>query len=432
MTVTTQFRDGRFRLITFEMTVPGGRVLPLDVYCSRADIYESVLEPTVIAEFVITDKVGIFDHFNFLEQYINIEFNTYEDNDDASVKYELYPVIVDPAQPLPDDKGIVYKLTCVSKEALRSTQIANLSLVQQNIECERVIATLLQSNEGLKSTKPLSMEKTQGLHGFNFTIVNPFTAIDQVRLKAMSLEFNGHCFVFFENSKGYHFKSFEKLIKDGLAKIGDKYYTQSAAVDISVAGARWRNILAFKSVQTGNQNVTRALGAGNVIIRLQNMITQEFEDPIQPDPRHLNFVQLNKNSVSSSIASQNELASTESAVEIVQFNPDVETVDIAFAAAMRRYYLSFLFNSIAHITVYGDTTVTVGDVITAEIPEFNALTLGEDRPYVDTSSTSAGNYLVTKCRHVLTFGEGTEYMQALEIVKDGYGGDAPNSRYTAA
>lgn len=432
MTVTTQFRDGRFRLITFEMSVPGGRVLPLGVYCSRADIYESVLEPTVIAEFVITDKIGIFDHFNFLEQHINIEFNTYEDNDDASVKYELYPVIVDPAQALPDDKGIVYKLTCVSKEALRSTQITNLSLVQQNIECERVIATLLQSEEGLKSTKPLAIEKTQGLHGFNFTLINPFTAIDEVRLKAMSSEFMGHCFVFYENSKGYHFKSFEGLIKDGLTKIGDKYYTQSAAADISVAGARWRNILAFKSIQTGNQNVTRALGAGNVIIRLQNMITQKFEDPIQPDPRYLNFVQLNKNSVSSSIASQNELASTESAVEIVQYNPDVETVDVAFAAAMRRYYLSFLFNSIAHITVYGDTTVTIGDVITAEIPEFNALTLGEERPYVDTSSTSAGNYLVTKCRHILTFGEGSEYMQALEIVKDGYGGAAPNSRYTMA
>lgn len=432
MTVTTQFRDGRFRLITFEMTVPNRAPLPLGVYCARADIYESVLEPTVIAEFVITDKVGMFDHFNFLEQHINIEFNTYEDNDEASVKYEFYPVIVDPAQAMPDDKGIVYKLTCVSKEALKSTQITNLSLVQQNIECERVIATLLQSPEGLQSTKPLAIEKTQGLHGFNFTLINPFTAIDQVRLKAMSSEFMGHCFVFYENSKGYHFKSFEGLIKDGLTKIGDKYYTQSAAADISVRGARWRNILAFKSVQSGNQNVTRAVGAGRVVIRLQNVNTQVLEEPLQIDPRYLNFVQLNNNSASSSIASQNEISSTETKIEIIQYNPDVETADLAIAAAMRRYYLSFLFNSIAHITVYGDTTVTIGDVITAEIPEFNALTLGEERPYVDTSSTSAGNYLVTKCRHILTFGEGSEYMQALEIVKDGYGGDAPNSRYTMA
>jgi hypothetical protein len=67
-------------------------------------------------------------------------------------------------------------------------------------------------------------------------------------------------------------------------------------------------------------------------------------------------------------------------------------------------------------------------VITAKIPEMNALTLGEERPYVDTSSTAAGNYLVTKCRHTLTFSENSlSYLQALEIVKDGYGGNQPKT-----
>jgi hypothetical protein len=61
----------------------------------------------------------------------------------------------------------------------------------------------------------------------------------------------------------------------------------------------------------------------------------------------------------------------------------------------------------------------------------NALSLGEERPFVDTSSTAAGNYLVTKCRHILTFSEGAEYMQALEIVKDGYAGNAPTAERIA-
>lgn len=423
MSAVTQFREGKFKLTTFHMNVPGGRKLGLSPYCARADIYESVLEPTVIAEFVISDKIGMFDHFNFLEQSIEIEFNTYEDNDAASVKYKFYPVIVDPAAPTPDDKGIVYKITCVSKEALKSTQIKNLSLVKGKIDCETMINALLRLVETDKQYFP---EKTQGLHGFNFTTANPFTAIDEVRLKAISSEFQGHCFVFYENSKGYHFKSFEGLIKDGLTKIGDKYYTQSAAVDVSIAGTSWRNILAFKSIQTGNENVVRALGAGKVVIRKVNNITQETED-ITLDPTRLNFVQLNKNSISSTAATQTELAKNEGRIQIVRYDPTVETSESANAAAIRPYYLAFLFNTIAHITVYGDTTVTIGDVITAKIPEFNALTLGEDRPYVDTSAVAAGNYLVTKCHHVLTFGEGAEYMQALEIVKDGYGGDAPKA-----
>ena len=418
-----QFREGKYKLITFQLNAPGGKKLGLTPYCARADIYESVLEPTTIAEFVISDKVGMYDSFNFLELSIDIEFTTYEDNDQASVKYTFYPVMVDPAVATPDDKGIVYKITCVSQEALKSTQIKNLSLVKEKIDCETMISALLQL---IESKKQYFAEKTQGLHGFNFTLINPFTAIDEVRLKALSSEFQGHCFLFYENSKGYHFKSFEGLIKEGLTKIGDKYYVQSAAVNVSIAGTAWRNILAFTSIQTGNENVTRALGAGKIIVKKLNQISQEIED-INVDPLRLNFVQLNKNSTSINPATQKELAKNEGKVVLVHFDPTVETAETAEAAAKRAYYLSFLFNTIAHITVYGDTTVTIGDVITLKVPEFNALTLGEDRPFVDTNAVAAGNYLITKCHHVLTFNEGAEYMQALEIVKDGYGGDAPKA-----
>lgn len=423
---TTQYRDGKFKLITFTLSFPGGRVLPIASYCARADIYESVLEPTVIAEFVISDKIGIFDHVNFLEQKIVLEFTTYEDNEEAAIKYEFYPVIVDPAESTPDDKAIVYKITCVSKEALKSSQVKNLSFSRSKIECENMIAALLQSPEGLQTKKPIFLEKTKGLHGFNFTLVNPFTAIDEVRLRAVSSEFSGHCFVFYENSRGYHFKSFEGLIKDGKSKIGDKYYVQSAVTDVAFGGAKWRNILAFKVIQSGNQNITRALGAGKVVVKAVNTMTQEI-NKIELDPTRLSFEQLNENSESASISSQNEIGSTEARVEVRRWDPEVETDEAAYAAAVRPYYLAFLFNTIAHITVYGDTTVTVGDVITAKIPEINALTLGEDRPYVDTSSTAAGNYLITKCRHTLTFNEGSEYMQAFEIVKDGYAGNAPRA-----
>jgi hypothetical protein len=80
------------------------------------------------------------------------------------------------------------------------------------------------------------------------------------------------------------------------------------------------------------------------------------------------------------------------------------------------------------LTVYGDSTVSIGDVITCEIPEHDALPISENKPYVDSSPVIAGNYLITKCRHVLTFSEKAEYMQALEIVRDGSGGEKPRSK----
>ena len=422
MSSNVVMREGKFKLKTFEMTTPiDCRTLKLAPYCARADIYESVLEPTVIAEFIIVDKVGMFNRFNFLEQKINIDFTTYEDNKDGNVNYTLYPISVDPGETLPDDKGIVYKLTCVSRESIKSTQIKNIPLVRKKIESETIIDALLRLVE---TDKKYFFEKTQGLQACNFTELEPFEAIDQIRLKSMSANYNGHCFLFYENSKGYHFKTFEGLIDDGKKKIGDKYYTQVALADVSVTGSKWRNILGLKVIESGNQNVTRLLGGGKVLIKRKNVITGAV-DPFTVDPARIEFISLNKGSISQSLTSKNELSKDEGRIELVYYDPTVETAEQAEARSLRPYYLSFLFNQVAHITVYGDTTVSIGDVITCDIPEHNALTLGEERPYVESNEVLAGNYLVTKCRHILSFNEGAEYMQALEIVKDGYGGEMP-------
>jgi hypothetical protein len=89
--------------------------------------------------------------------------------------------------------------------------------------------------------------------------------------------------------------------------------------------------------------------------------------------------------------------------------------------------MAHLLNTIAHITIYGDSTITVGDVITADIPIHDGLTTGEENPYKESSKTLAGNYLVTSCRHILNFNENAQYLQALEIVKDGIYGELPKA-----
>ena len=134
---------------------------------------------------------------------------------------------------------------------------------------------------------------------------------------------------------------------------------------------------------------------------------------------------LNKGSLSQNTITKNELSKDEGRIELVYYDPTVETVEQAEAKSLRPYYLAFLFNTVAHITVYGDSTITIGDVITCDIPQHTALTLGEKRPFVPSNEVLAGNYLITKCRHILSFNEGAEYMQALEIIKDGYGGEMP-------
>lgn len=415
--------EGKFKVIQFTLSTPS-QPINLVPYCARADIYESILEPTTIAEFIIVDKVGMFSHFNFLEQEICITYTTYPDNDEAKVEYDFKVIDANPTESLPDDKGVVFKLVGVSMEAAKSATIKNIPLVREKSTSEEVVMAMLNLVETKKS---FYSEKTKGWNTFALTKITPFEAIDQIRLNAVSDKYNGSAFVFFENSKGFHFKTIEGLIEEGMKNIGDKYFIQSSLAMADVEGNKWRNILAFKAIPTVSATVARLVGGGNNRVNQIDIFSGKLQT-YDKKPQNLSFVQLNKGAETASLKTQNELQADEGNVTQHLNYSSTMNVELGDKKNVLPYYLSHFLNTIVQITVYGDSTVAVGDVITCEIPEHDAMTIGEQKPYVKPSDVSAGNFLVTKVRHVLTFNEKSEYMQALELVKDGWGGEAPRAR----
>lgn len=417
---TTTIREGQYYLNEFYMTTPSHQ-LSLKEICARADIYESIMEPAVTAEFIFSDAKGVFTAFDPLEQKIVIDFTTSRDY--APVRYEFFPISVDPAVSTADDKAIVYKVTCITEEAKKSKNIRNIPFVRDNVECENMILSCLNT---VGTEKQFFFEKTQGLHAYNITGMTPFQAIDKIRLEAMSDKYQGHAFVFFENNKGFVFKSIEGLIDEGKKIIGDKYFIQSTLANLSITGSRWRNILAFKVIQRGNQGITRLIGGGNNLVQQHNTKTGEvitFDNM----PSDFEFVSLNDGSNDGSLVAQQEFRQDEGSTEVVLFNPDLENAELARKRNVIRYYMAHFMNVICQITTYGDTNITVGDVITCEVPEHDGIPISENRPYIDSSDIVAGNYLITKCRHIMTFNERAEYMQSYEIVKDGVGGNGPRA-----
>ena len=69
-------RDGQFKLNEFIMidatakTADCGKALQLTPVCVKANIYESVLSPTVRADFEFYDSKGMFDNFLFKNKKI--------------------------------------------------------------------------------------------------------------------------------------------------------------------------------------------------------------------------------------------------------------------------------------------------------------------------------------------------------------------------
>lgn len=412
-------RDGQFKLNEFIMidatakTADCGKALQLTPVCVKANIYESVLSPTVRADFEFYDSKGMFDNFLFKNKKIIIEFTTNESNSKSAIRYEFYVQNDDPVVPTADDKGVAYKLSCTTYEVWKSRNLRDAPLSKKKIECEKMVKAYLNV---LGSNKNLFAEKTRGLHAFDLTLKTPLQCIDEIRVEyAMSQEFKGHAFYFFENKYGFVFKSMEMMIREGKENIGDKCFMQSTLTNLDFEGAKWRNILAFKSIQNGNQGIAK------VIVQERNTVTREITT-YSVDPKKLEFETLNEKSISSTLKRQNQLEENASLLVKIDRDPTIENAERAEKKNHVPIYMAHFLTTIAQITIYGDSTITVGDVIHCQLPEYNARTQGDKNPIREDSAMTSGNYMVTKCRHVLTFNEKAEYMQGLEIVKDGIGG----------
>jgi len=196
---------------------------------------------------------------------------------------------------------------------------------------------------------------------------------------------------------------------------------QSTLTNLNVSGAKWRNILATKLIQNGNEGIARRIGAGSNLVKLKNSVTGEITT-FQVDPKNLEFETLNEKSVSSTLKSQNEKSKDEGNIQIIPFDPRTENAERAEKKNQLPYYMAHFLTTITHITIYGDTAISAGDVIKCQFPEPSGITRGETSPVNEDSTMTTGNYIVTKCRHILTFNEKAEYMQAFELVKDGIGG----------
>lgn len=418
-------RDGQYKLNEFVMidatakTVDCGKAIQLTPVCVQANIYESIHNPSVLADFEFYDAKGMFNHFIFTDKKIVIDFTTNEVNPKSSIRYEFYVIASDIIVPTNDDKAITYKLSCVTYEVWKSATIRNLPLARKKIECEKMVKAYL---DAIGSTKPLFAEKTRGLHAFNFTEKTPMECIDTIRVEyAMSTEFKGHAFYFFENKYGFVFKSMEMMIREGKENVGDKCFMQSTLTNLDFGGAKWRNILAFKAIQNGNQGIARRIGAGNNLVQLMDRVTGELI-PWKTDPKSLDFETLNEKSISATLKSLNEMGQDEGNIQLVYIDPKTENAERAEKKNHLPYYMAHFLTTISQITIYGDSTISIGDVIRCQLPEYDGNTREDKNPIREDSQMTAGNYIVTKCRHVLTFNEKAEYMQGLEIVKDGIAG----------
>ena len=407
--------EGKYTLNTFHISTPT-RTFDMAGIAVAVSIYENILSPSAVCVVTAYDATGLFDKIDFTEQEMCISWYTNEDGKDNHYTFKI--IECSPAKTIQSGKGVTFTFTGVSAEAVKSRTIKDIQFVRPKIEIDQAVSIIL---DVMESKKTRFFEKTKGLFNVSKTRVNPLEAIDQLRSQAISDQYQGSAFVFFENSKGLHFKCLEKLIDEGKKNIGDKVFFNIPTAGLSTTEAsNWRNILAYKIIQNGNQNVLLATGGSSVRLQVQNTKSRKIEE-IRKKVTDFNFIKLNDGTVSGSMKNIDQNTQDEGRVIKLLVHPDTEQNDLRDKYAAEACYLSEFLSVINHITIYGDTEIAAGDVITCHFRQASGLTIGQGNKdsYQDDNEVISGNYLVTKCRHELTFGDTPEYYQGLEIIKDG-------------
>lgn len=385
-------------------------------HATSIQIYESILTPVIFAEIAIQDNIELMQQFPILgEEYIKLSFSTPTSKSNA--EYILRVNQVRNKKINPNNKMVSYVLQCASPELiLNATRYVNKS-VEDNIA--NVVKEIVSSNAGLASRKPISVDSTSGIEKILITRKAPFVAIDFLKSRAVSTEYESSSFVFFENRNGYHFTTVEKLMDVGMKKAGDsnlsdKQFYFDTLRNLNYDNATLRNVLAYNQISFGDTVARAERGGITNIVNQFDLITGgltkiNYTNNIGADK----FKKADENAAAINTSTFNRIhGATTTATSLVPVSSDRPDTRRAERISKTQAYVESLTQNIVQIHVYGDSDLTVGDMINCSFP--SATSVDNDK---NISRLDSGNYLISKLSHIILLGDRPQHTISMELLK---------------
>lgn len=401
------FNPGDVHIDNLTLIHPEGRMNLLG-YVMDINIYESLKAPTITADMTVFDGTGLLDNVMLADARVLIEFTTFMS---VPSRFEFVISQVYGAMPGNMSQNKQYKVLMVSDDMIKS---ASMLMTENFIDMnhETMINNILRGT--LKSSKNFGFEKTRGLDFIQAVKMHPFQAIDLIRRRCVGMSSTTSSYCFFENKAGYNLLTMEKIIKDGKADpsvaTGDRNFTFQSSGKTATKYTDWRNIVGLQQINT--QNLTQTLGMGGVrnVAWSYNMMTGEYQR---------NDFNANQDAVggfSVSRATTARFADTEARNVMYAVNSAQDQSRVEKASMVTPYILKMLSNML-NIHIYGDSVLTAGSVINVSMPVLDGLS------GVRKNKLLSGAYVITKLRHMLTVTGSPKYMQACEVLKEGFGNE---------
>ena len=408
----TNFQPGDVDLIDILlMSEDQQRTYSLMRQCVAFDVYESILSPVMFAELTIADSIGLEQNFPILGgEYIKLTFKTPK-NRGQPAEFLFRVKGIENKQVNESNKRLTYTITCVSSELINNSKTLVTLSGLDNIST--YVKNIMEND--LETNKPLFIDATAGMERVLQTRLSPFQMIDYLRQRAVSTTYLSSSFCFFENRKGFHFTTIEKMFEQAFREEDtDKMFFFDTSRKDAAENVTMRNIIAYNQMQYGDVISQIMCGGLNNQVQSFDMITGDisrvtYTDNIGAD----SFRSTSPTGTASrpSTFTSNHGRST-AVTRIIPVRSDRPTGEIAERLSRVQAYAQKISQNIVQIHIYGDTDISVGDVIRCRFPSG-----ADDSEGQGTSRLTSGFYLVSKARHIVLNTDRPQYTQALELIK---------------
>ena len=415
---TTDVIPGDINIVDITISSEDGqRKETLIGMCTSIDIFESILTPGIFCELTLNDSRRLYQDFPLLkEELITISFET-PNNPGNPTKYIFHVNDIRQNSIHENQKTQSYTLQGISPELLINAK--NFVNKDYKDTISNVVENIM--DEMIKTKKKVEIEKTIGIDNHPSFNSYPFKYIHSLMKYAMSDRYKSHAYIFFENKHGYHLTTYEKLIEQGRQRIAkglsDKEFFYDAVRKEHIEDVNIRNIIAYNKPATAS--AISKIGSGAYAgaaktVDLQSAGQREsvYVGNIGADQ----FQKMDDNGAAINSTSNVRAAGKTkkpTAFSLLPIFSDHSKSPLTEAFASRQAFMQYLTNNMTQIHIYGDSELTVGDMIKCNLPSASSF---DDQ--TGSSRLESGNYLITTLRHIILMGDRPQHTISLELVKN--------------
>lgn len=389
-------------------------------------IYESIVSPSIFCIMTIADAINLQSDFIInIGTIVRLEFQTPGTGQSNEYFFQVNRIF--DKRDVPGLTMKVFNIELVSVEAAAATtksmegfRLNDTSggliekIMKDHVDTLEAVSNV---NSVRQRKQRLAIERGSGIIARNQQQTSalsrnrkPFESIHQLAMLTSASPEGDTLYTFFERKDGYYFKPIEKLIRDGKKLIRDD---QSDAIffydhvrNQNQSAVKFRNILAYNIATSDNLAEGRGAGVNSVA----TTVNPETGENSTPTSAPVEGFIVNDFAAMATLRAYDSVSRFE-LVTSTEFTHLNETL-------VKRRQILQIGNAEAQIMIYGDSNLSVGDVIECNFPRSISTSRSSTDPEGSSElSADSGYYLITHLRHIILNTDRPQHVIASNLLR---------------